>query len=199
MGRTKEEIEKKIIKLLDENSSKKGDPSQPGFEINFGTPCALGTSKNDIPRVTRIDFYNDGLTLWMSGEPGGKLENIRANPNVSVGIYTHVDRSKENRSVMLKGKASLVTYREQQELFMEVFTKFGILDFLKQVIRSGLIEKQPLIEIPLGEDFETKLDKMLHRFTVIKVEPEIISLLIYPPDHPPDGGIVEKLVWEKEG
>ena len=193
MGRTKEEIEKEIIKLLDENSSKKGDPSQPGFEINFGTPCALGTSKNDIPRVTRIDFYNDELTLWMSGEPGGKMENIRANPNVSVAIYSPHDRSKENRSIMLKGKASLVTYREQEELYMEVITKFGILDSLKQAIRSGLIEKQTLLEVPLGEDFETKLDTLLHRQIVMKVEPEIISLLIMPP-----GGIVERLVWEKE-
>jgi len=185
MERTKEEIEKEIIKFLDENSSKASKP---------GSACALGTSKDDIPRVTPIDFYNDGLTLWMTGDPGGKLENIRANPNVSVGIFNPINRSKENRSVMLKGKASLITYREQKELYMEVITKFGILDSLKQAIRSGLIDKQTLFEVSLGEDFETKLDTLLHRQTVIKVEPEIISLLIIPP-----GGTVERLVWEKEG
>ena len=185
MERTKEDIEKEISSFLDENSTKKSKP---------GSSCALGTSKDDVPRVTPIDFYNDGLTLWMTGDPGGKIENIRANPNVSVGIFSPIDRSKVNRSVMLKGKASLVTYREQKELYMEVITKFGILDSLKQAIRSGLIEKQTLLEVPLGEDFETKLDTLLHRQIVIKVEPEIISLLIMPP-----GGIVERLVWEKEG
>ena len=185
MERTKEEIEKEILRFLDENSSKASKP---------GSACALGTCQDNIPRVTPIDFYNDGLTLWMTGDPGGKLESIRANPNVSVGIFSRIESSKENRSVMLKGKASLVTYREQKELYMEVITKFGILDSLKQAIRSGLIEKQPLLEVALGGGFEAKLDTLLHRQTVIKVEPEIISLLIIPP-----GGIVERLVWEKEG
>ncbi len=117
MAKSKEEIEREIIKFLDESSSKKSKP---------GTPCALGTSKDNIPRVTPIDFYNDGLTLWMTGDPGEKIATIRANPNVSVGIFSPIDRSKENRSVMLKGKASLVTYREQKDLYMEVITKIGI-------------------------------------------------------------------------
>ena len=185
MVRTKEEIEKEILGFLDENSTKEARP---------GTPCTLATSRDNIPRATPMSFYNDGLTLWMSGDPGGKMENIRTNPNVSVAIYSPHDRSKENRSIMLKGKASLITYREQEELYMEVITKFGILDSVKQAIRSGLMDKQPLLEVALGVDFETKLDKWLHRQTVIKVEPEIISLLILPP-----GGIVERLVWEKEG
>ena len=184
MVRTKEEIEKGILRFLDESSTKKTRP---------GTPCTLATSRDNIPRATPMSFYNDGLTLWMSGDPGGKMENIRANPDVSVAIYSLHDRSKENRSIMLKGKASLVTYGEQGELYMEIITKFGILDSLKQAIRSGLIDQQPLLEAAPGGDFETKLDKMLHRQTVIKVEPEIISLLIMPP-----GGIVERLVWEKE-
>jgi len=182
--RTNEEIEKEIIEYLDENSTKSSRP---------GSSCALGSCKDNIPRVTPVDYYSDGLTLWMTADPGGKLENIRANPNVSVGIFNPIDRSKENRSIMLKGKASLVTYREQKELYMDIITKFGMLDSLKQAIRSGLIDKQTLFEVSLGEDFETKLDTLLHRQTLIKVEPETISLLIMPP-----GGIVERLVWEKE-
>ncbi len=189
MERTKEEIKKEIIRFLDENSSKAS---------KSGSACALGTCKDNIPRVTPIDFYNDGLTLWMTGDPGGKLENIRANPNVSVGIFSPIDHSKVNRSVMLKGKASLVTYREQKELYMEVITKFGILDSLKQAIRSGLIEKQPLLEVALDGDFEAKLDKLLHRQAVIKVEPEIISLLVLLPGGEAEGA-GERLVWEKEG
>ena len=184
MERTRKEIEKEIIEYLDENSTKKSKP---------GSSCALGTCKDDIPRVTPIDFYNDGLTLWMTGDPGGKIENIRANPNVSVSIFNPIDRSKVNRSIMLKGKASLVTCREQEELYMEVVTRFGILDSLKQAIRSGLIDKQTLFEVSLGEDFETKLNTLLNRQVLIKVEPELIALLIMPP-----GGIVERLVWEKE-
>jgi len=193
MERTKEKIEKEIIKFLDEHSSRRADPSQPGSELRFGTPCALGTSRNNIPRVTPIDYYNDGLTLWMLGDPGEKLADIRSNPNVSVSIYTHTDRSKENRSIRLWGKASLVTYREQKELFMEIITKLGILDFFKKFVHFDLFERIPFFESVRGEDYEARLDKLLNTETMIKVEPEGIVLSISIPND-----IGERLVWEKE-
>jgi hypothetical protein len=194
MVRTKEEIEKEILSFLDESSSKKADPSDPYWGTKPGIACALGTSKDNIPRVTPIDFYNDGLTLWMTGDPGEKLATIRSNPNVSVGIFSPIDRSKENRSIMLKGKASLVTKREQEAIYMEVITELGILDMFKKAIRSGVIEKRSDLGIPPGEDFETQLDKLMNIITMIKVEPEIIALLIIQPD-----GTGERLVWGKEG
>ncbi len=184
MERTKEEIEKEIIGFLDENSTKKSKP---------GSSCALGTSKDDVPRVTPIDFYNDGLTLWMIGDPGGKLADIRSNPNVSVGIYSRTERSNENRYIRLWGKASLLTYREQKELFMEVITTFGILDGFKKAVQSGRLEKIPFFESVRGKDFETQLDTLLNAETMIKVEPEKIVLASSQP-----GGIAEMLVWEKE-
>ncbi len=198
MERTREEIEKEIIIFLDASSSKKADPSDTRFGTKPGIACALGTSKDDIPRVTPIDFYNDGLTLWMTGDPGEKLATIRANPNVSVGIFSPIDRSKENRSVMLKGKASLVTYREQKDLYMEVITKIGILDMFEKAIRSGVSGKRPDLGIPPGEDFETQLDKLMNIITMIKVEPEIIALRISQPGGAAEGA-GERLVWGKEG
>jgi hypothetical protein len=194
MVRTKEEIEKEILIFLNKSSSKKADPSDPYWGTKPGIACALGTSKDNIPRVTPIDFYNDGLTLWMTGDPGEKLATIRSNPNVSVGIFSPVDRSKENRSIMLKGKASLVIKRKQEAIYMEVITKLGILDMFKKAIRSGVIEKRSDLGIPPGEDFETQLDKLMNIITMIKVEPEIIALLIIQPD-----GTGERLVWGKEG
>jgi len=198
MARTKEEIEKKILEFLDASSSKKADPSDPHGGIRPGIACALGTSRDNIPRVTPIDFYNDGLTLWMTGDPGEKLENIRLNPNVSIGIYSTIDRPKENRSIMLKGKASLITYREQKELYMEVITKLGILDMLKQAIRSGISKKRPDLGMTPEEDFETQLEKLMNFLTMIKVEPELITLLMLHPGGEAEGA-GERLVWEKEG
>jgi len=197
MERTREEIEREIIKFLDEHSTKRADPSDPNGGIKPGTPCALGTSKDNIPRVTPIDFYNDGLTLWMTGDPGEKLATIRSNPNVSVGIYTKSDRSKENRSIMLKGKASLVTYREQKDLYMEVVGKIGILGTIKKAIQSGAIEKRSDLGITPGEDYESQLDKMMNIITMIKVEPEIIALRITQPGGAAEGA-GERCVWEKE-
>ncbi len=114
MAKSKEEIEKEILRYLDENSTHKGDESLPGCGLRHGIACALGTCRDNIPRVTPLDFFNDGLNIWILGDPGGKLVNIRANPNVSVGIYTCMDHSVENRSIQLWGKASLITKREQK-------------------------------------------------------------------------------------
>jgi hypothetical protein len=126
-----------------------------------------------------------------------KLATIRSNPNVSIGIYTKSDRSKENRSIMLKGKASLVTYREQKDVYMAVVDKIGILGMIKKAIQSGAIEKRADLGIIPGESYESQLDKMMIIITMIKVEPEIIALRITQP-----GGAAEGagniLVWEKE-
>jgi hypothetical protein len=51
------------------------------------TMCTLSTSKGDVSRATPLEFFADGLTLYISPDPGTKIKNLRANPNVSIGIY----------------------------------------------------------------------------------------------------------------
>ena len=193
MERTRKEIEKEILEFLDEHSSKRRDLSKPAG-ANYGIPCALGTCKDNIPRVTLIDFYNVGLTLWMVGDPGEKLAEMRANPIVSIAIYGGMDRTKGHKSLRLLGKASLVTYAEQEQLYMEMITQFGLLDSFKKLVQSDLIEKIPFFESVRGKDVETRLNKVLNTETMIKVEPEKIILSINK-----QGDIGERLVWEKEG
>lgn len=188
MALRKEEIENEIVKFLDENSTDKWDESLPGCGLNHGIACALGTCKNNIPRVTPVDFFNDGLTLWILGDPGGKLGNIRSNPNVSVGIYTRMDHSKENRSIQLWGKASLITKRHQEELFMKMSEKFGILDAVKKATRVGMLDVND------REGYEAAVEKVLNNETLIKIEPERIFFLIIPSEGKP-----EKLIWERTG
>jgi len=193
MERTRKEIEKEILEFLNEHSSKKRDLSKPAG-ANYGIPCALGTCRDNIPRVTLIDFYNVGLTLWMVGDPGEKLAEMRANPIVSIAIYGGMDRTKGHKSLRLLGKASLVTYAEQEQLYMEMITQFGLLDSFKKLVQSDLIEKIPFFESVRGEDVETRLNKVLNTETMIKVEPEKIILSINR-----QGDIGERLFWEKEG
>ncbi|HEY87726.1 MAG TPA: hypothetical protein G4O06_06870 [Dehalococcoidia bacterium] len=49
-----------------------------------------------------------------------------------------------------------------------------------------------MINIAPGEDFETKLEKVLSGETLIKIEPERIALFISRRD-----GTREKLIWGK--
>jgi nitroimidazol reductase NimA-like FMN-containing flavoprotein (pyridoxamine 5'-phosphate oxidase superfamily) len=51
------------------------------------TLCVLATSRGDVPRATPIEYRAKGLALYMMGEAGTKLDNLRANPRVSVGIF----------------------------------------------------------------------------------------------------------------
>jgi nitroimidazol reductase NimA-like FMN-containing flavoprotein (pyridoxamine 5'-phosphate oxidase superfamily) len=186
MAKSKEEIEKEILKFLDENSDHKGDGTQPGCGLRHGIACALGTCRDNLPRVTPVDFFNDGLTLWILGDPGGKIVNIRSNPNVAVGIYTRMDHSVENRSIQLWGKASLITLEKQKELFMEIITKFGVVDAVRKVLSTARSDSES------DEDFEAKVDKALSRETLIKIEPERIFLFTVTPDMKS-----ERLIWRK--
>jgi hypothetical protein len=191
MAKTKQEVEAEILKFLAEHSSKPRTPSQP-IGSNYGTPCTLGTCRDNKPRLTPIDFYNEGLTLWMVGDPGEKITDIRANPNVAIALYGPIDRAKGHTSMRLWGKASLVTYREQKALFLEVLNRYGLFDAFKKVVQSGFIDKIPFIESRPGDDFETKFNRILNMESMIKVEPEKIVLLVSVP-----GGIGERLEWNK--
>jgi len=84
---TGKELEEEIITFLNMMSNKPGGKrTKPGCNINHGKGCALGTCVDNEPRVTPIDFFNEGMTVWIAGQPGGKIANIMRNPKVSVGI-----------------------------------------------------------------------------------------------------------------
>ena len=186
MGKSSEEIEKEIISFLNSTSTKKGDGTLPGCGLKHGNACTLGTCKDNIPRVTPVDFFNDGLTIWILGDPGGKLGNIRSNPRVAVAIYTPMDHAKENRSLQLWGKATLVTRRHQKELFKETVEKFGIPEAIRKTIKTNMASCT-------DEELEAALDKQMDKITLIQIEAEKIAHLIILPDEGP-----EKLLWEKE-
>ncbi len=64
MEKTKAEIEAMIIAFLKEHGE------------DYFT-CAIATCSNNQVRNTPIDARNDGLTMYFSADPGGKLDNIR--------------------------------------------------------------------------------------------------------------------------
>jgi len=55
--------------------------------VSMGT---LVTTKDDIPRATPLEYFSEGLTIYMSPDRGTKTRNIEANPNISISIYNNV-------------------------------------------------------------------------------------------------------------
>jgi len=76
------------------------------------TMCSLITSRDDIPRGTPLEYFSDGLTLYISPDPGTKVENLQVNPNCAVSIYNNVHPDWENEwqkvwGLQIKGKGEL--------------------------------------------------------------------------------------------
>jgi len=71
--------------------------------------CVLSTSKDNIPRATPIEYYSEGTTLYMIGDPGTKVNNIRANPRVGIGIHDPLTGWLSVKGVQITGQATLIT------------------------------------------------------------------------------------------
>jgi nitroimidazol reductase NimA-like FMN-containing flavoprotein (pyridoxamine 5'-phosphate oxidase superfamily) len=176
-----EELEIEIIEFLDQMSNKPGGKrTKPGCNILHGKACALGTCVDDKPRVTPIDFFNEGLIVWIAGEPGGKIANIMRNPNVSVGIYEPVDHSREQKSLQIFGTAELINMKNDPDEFNRRFKQFGLDEavegLFEEYVQSGTLpatQKDALLE---------KIPKM---FNWIKITPQkMIVLQVMPGKYP---------------
>jgi len=147
----------------------------------------LATVKDNVPRATPVDFFNDGLTIWIAGEPGLKIRNIRSNPRVAVGVYHPMDHSKLNRSLQVEGKAKLINLRNHRKEFMMQVKKFGLLSTLEKVagerVQAGALSKASK---------KAWVEKTLNRFHLIRIDPDKITFLYI---HPTRG--MEKDVWKR--
>jgi len=71
-------------------------------------PCSLGTcGKDGIPRISVVDYKNDGLILYIMSEGGAKFKNIRENNRVAVGIGTSTQTMRSVRGVNMWGTAEI--------------------------------------------------------------------------------------------
>ena len=124
---SKEELEKEIIDYLGKKH-----------------PCSLATcGKDGIPRISVVDYMNDGLTIYILSEGGQKFQNIQENNNVAIGIGTSTRTSLSVRGVNIWGIA---------EIFDDTTKEFAHALELFQPIIATMVEDAggtPL-EIPKG-------------------------------------------------
>lgn len=192
MEKSKEEIEREIIEFLDKMSTHKGT-SGKGCGLKHGSSLVLATCRNNQPRATTLDFFNEGLTIYILGEPGGKIANIRDNPKVSAAIYQQpLDHSKTQKALQIWGKATLISRKNNKKLFEEKMEKWGLYD-VARVLVKGNLRKAGVPEEQLDVQVEKVLNKALSGMNFIRIEPEKIILRIFTPDFTGD-----KFTWTRK-
>jgi hypothetical protein len=184
---SREELEKEILAFLDDASSKGGTTDKPGCPLKHGLASVLCTVHDGVPRATPIDFFIDGMTLWLAGEPGLKIRNIRSNSQVAVGIYHPMDHSVLNRSLQINGTATLIPYAGHQQEFIERLKIMGVYAAASKIM-GEMFEAQGK---GLG-NFGEEIINALRRFNLIKIEPYEITYLRI---HPTEGTV--KNIWKK--
>ena len=98
-------------------------------------PCTLATCGADgVPRVSVVDYANEGLFIYIFSEGGGKFKNIAENNKVGVGIGTSARTITSVRGLNIQGTAEIFT--EDQPEFTHAVKLFKpMLDDFEQ--RTG--------------------------------------------------------------
>ncbi len=69
--------------------------------------CVVATCSDNVPRASAVEFFPSGTTLYVLTEGGRKLENIAANPVVSVAIHTQFTGWDSIKGVQMTGTAEI--------------------------------------------------------------------------------------------
>jgi len=59
--------------------------------LNSHNVLHLATCKDNEVRCTPLEYFNNGLTVHIFSEGGGKIANIKSNPDVSYSIADSYD------------------------------------------------------------------------------------------------------------
>ena len=83
----------------------------------------LCTCSENVPRATPMDFYinkkdKEDFNIYVAPAPGRKVENIKKNPIISVGIYTPMATGKiQGMQITASGKKHLIFLEKEDEGF----------------------------------------------------------------------------------
>jgi uncharacterized pyridoxamine 5'-phosphate oxidase family protein len=110
---SREELEKEIIDYLSKRQ-----------------PCSLATcGKDGAPRISVVDYVNDGLIIYIISEGGDKFKNLKENNRVAVGIGTG-SKALKTRGVNIWGIADVFKdgdpeFEDGIKLFKTIFEEMA--------------------------------------------------------------------------
>ncbi|MFC1906747.1 pyridoxamine 5'-phosphate oxidase family protein [Chloroflexota bacterium] len=101
---------------MDEKEAKKPAIAMPRDQleqhimefIKSHNACVLATAQDNIPRATPLEYEAEGTDLYINLGPGRKIENIKANPLVSVGIHDPLHGWLSVKGIQITGQAKLL-------------------------------------------------------------------------------------------
>jgi len=153
------EKEKAIFKKL--NINLKESISEKEFEheviayLNQHNVLHLATSKNDIPRSTPLEYFNNGLIVYVLSMGGDKFANLMANPKVCFSISDPYEPAEDffgAVGVQVWGNALIFKKNDDKDRFeqinkysrnVEVLKKHG-LDQMATQFNFNVIAIEPL-------------------------------------------------------
>ena len=112
--------------------------------LKQGNVCVIATSFGDLPQATPIEYYSDGLTVYVAASRGAKLRNLEANRRISLAIYNKPwtdwmdwDRVK---GLQMNATAELLRFGEQPEAYLAALE---IYDWRKYRRAMGKMDEAP--------------------------------------------------------
>jgi hypothetical protein len=187
--RAQAQVKKEILEFLG-SCCGLVDPNPGTYScgMTHRTALVLATSYRDAPRATPLEFFHEGLTLYVFGEPGGKIANIKRNRRVAAAIYQQpLDHRKLQKSLQVFGTAELITLRSNPRLLKAKARKWNLYSVLDRFLTAELAGRT----LPATE-FKALQDKILGAITLIKITPEHIILREYRQDFS-----MPKYEWKK--
>ncbi len=142
--------------------------------LNAHNVLHLSTCKNNEPRCTPVEYFNNGLTVHMFCEGGGKIANMKANPKVSYSIADPYDPAADffgASGLQVWGTATVFKKNDDPEQF-------------RQIVQYSRNMKE-LGEQGLEEAANT------YNFNVVSIEPYKIRRLSYRQGY-------RNIIWKKE-
>jgi len=120
---------------------------------------SLSTCRDNKPRCTTLEYFNDGLTVYLFSEGGGKIANIKNNPEVAFTIHDPYDSGSDYfgaSGIQVWGTAFMFKRYDNQEKADEIQKFYRHTEGLK---------KQGIYEAVSGFNFNVitiKLKKIIY-------------------------------------
>jgi len=112
--------------------------------LREGNVCVLATCLNDRPRATPIEYYSDGLTIYIAASRGTKVPNLEGNPRASIAIYNtpYTDWTDwyRVRGVQITAIPRLLRFADEPEAYVAALK---IYDWRKYRRALGKADEEP--------------------------------------------------------